>query len=83
MVRVLKFVLAGSTNAGKSSLFKFTFKTKRAIVSDIQGTTRDYIEAHTAIKGVPIRLYDTAGLRDSEDLIEPLVLKNKRINASL
>ncbi|MGD1823151.1 MAG: tRNA uridine-5-carboxymethylaminomethyl(34) synthesis GTPase MnmE [Pleomorphochaeta sp.] len=66
----VKIVLAGSTNAGKSSLFNLLLKQKRAIVSDIQGTTRDYIEAQTVIRGVPVRLFDTAGLRDSSDLIE-------------
>lgn len=66
----IKIVLAGSTNAGKSSLFNLLLKQKRAIVSDVQGTTRDYIEASTQIMGVPLRLYDTAGLRESTDLIE-------------
>lgn len=66
----IKVVLAGSTNAGKSSLFNLLLKQKRAIVSDVQGTTRDYIEASTQIMGVPLRLYDTAGLRESTDLIE-------------
>ncbi len=66
----IKVVLAGSTNAGKSSLFNLLLKQKRAIVSDIQGTTRDYIEASTQIMGVPLRLYDTAGLRESTDQIE-------------
>ncbi len=66
----VKIVLAGSTNAGKSSLFNLLLKQKRAIVSDIKGTTRDYIEAQTAIRGIPVRLFDTAGLRDSSDEIE-------------
>lgn len=66
----VKIVLAGSTNAGKSSLFNLLLKQKRAIVSDINGTTRDYIEAQTVIRGIPVRLYDTAGLRDSNDIIE-------------
>jgi len=66
----VKIVLAGSTNAGKSSLFNLLLKQKRAIVSDIQGTTRDYIEAQTVIRGIPVRLYDTAGLRTSSDVIE-------------
>lgn len=66
----IKVVLAGSTNAGKSSLFNLLLKQKRAIVSEIQGTTRDYIEASTQIMGVPLRLFDTAGLRKSNDSIE-------------
>lgn len=65
-----KVVLAGSTNAGKSSLFNYFLKEERAIVSNIEGTTRDFIESSCTIDGLPIRLYDTAGLRDSSDIIE-------------
>lgn len=65
-----KVVLAGRTNAGKSSLFNALLKENRAIVSDIAGTTRDYIEASCEIDGIPIRLFDTAGLRDADDTIE-------------
>ena len=65
-----KIVLAGSTNAGKSSLFNLLLKQERSIVSPVRGTTRDYIEADLSIEGIPIRLYDTAGLRQSEDIIE-------------
>ncbi|MCR5732629.1 MAG: tRNA uridine-5-carboxymethylaminomethyl(34) synthesis GTPase MnmE [Sphaerochaetaceae bacterium] len=65
-----KIVLAGSTNAGKSSLFNLLMKENRAIVSSIPGTTRDYIEAWSDIRGIPIRLYDTAGLRESADEVE-------------
>ena len=65
-----KIVLAGSTNAGKSSLFNLLMKENRAIVSSIPGTTRDYIEAWSNIRGIPVRLFDTAGLRESEDEVE-------------
>lgn len=65
-----RIVLAGSTNAGKSSLFNLLLKQERSIVSPVRGTTRDYIEADLSIEGIPIRLYDTAGLRQSEDSIE-------------
>lgn len=65
-----RIVLAGSTNTGKSSLFNLLLKQDRSIVSPIRGTTRDYIEADLDIKGIPIRLYDTAGLRQSDDVIE-------------
>ncbi len=65
-----RIVLAGSTNAGKSSLFNLLLKQDRSIVSPVKGTTRDYIEADLSIEGIPIRLYDTAGLRESEDSIE-------------
>ncbi len=62
--------LAGRTNAGKSSLFNLLLKEDRAIVSEIHGTTRDYIESWITIDGIPMRVYDTAGLRDSDNPIE-------------
>ena len=65
-----RIVLAGSTNAGKSTLFNLLLKEERSIVSEIHGTTRDFIEAETVIGGVPARIYDTAGLRESNDAIE-------------
>ena len=66
----VRIVLAGRTNAGKSSLFNAILKEERAIVSDIEGTTRDWLESWVSIKGFPVRLFDTAGLRQTDDLIE-------------
>ncbi len=66
----VRVAIAGRTNAGKSSLFNLFVREDRSIVSDVPGTTRDYIEATTIIDGVPVRLFDTAGLRVSEDTIE-------------
>jgi len=63
-------VIAGRPNAGKSSLFNALLGTERAIVTEIPGTTRDAIEAHTVIEGFPFRLVDTAGLRESAERIE-------------
>ena len=63
-------VLAGRTNAGKSSLFNALLKENRAIVSPRAGTTRDYLEAGCEMDGIPVRLFDTAGLREGEDEIE-------------
>ncbi|MCL2792920.1 MAG: tRNA uridine-5-carboxymethylaminomethyl(34) synthesis GTPase MnmE [Spirochaetaceae bacterium] len=66
-------VLAGKTNAGKSSLFNLFNKRERSIVSEIHGTTRDYIESFLLIGEIPVKLYDTAGLRDAENPVDNLV----------
>jgi tRNA modification GTPase len=71
-------VLAGRPNAGKSSLFNALLGSERALVTEIPGTTRDTIEAFTDIDGWPIRLADTAGLRDSDDRIERLGIEVSR-----
>ncbi|HRR33612.1 MAG TPA: tRNA uridine-5-carboxymethylaminomethyl(34) synthesis GTPase MnmE [Kiritimatiellia bacterium] len=63
-------VLAGRPNAGKSSLLNALLGTRRAIVHDQPGTTRDVIEESVALCGVPVRLMDTAGLRDTQDGVE-------------
>ena len=64
-------VLAGQVNAGKSSLMNAFLGRNRAIVTEKPGTTRDYLEEHTTLAGLPVRLVDTAGLREhSEDSIE-------------
>ncbi|MDC7228373.1 MAG: tRNA uridine-5-carboxymethylaminomethyl(34) synthesis GTPase MnmE [Spirochaetales bacterium] len=62
--------LAGRTNAGKSSLFNLLLREDRAIVSEVHGTTRDYIESWITVKGIPLRLFDTAGLRASDNPVE-------------
>lgn len=78
-------VIAGRPNAGKSSLFNLLLKEDRAIVTDIPGTTRDWIESWVSIEGIPIRLADTAGLRDVPnsaidqiDLVEEIGIKRSR-----
>ena len=63
-------VLAGAPNAGKSSLMNALLGTRRAIVSDVAGTTRDTIEEGLELDGWPVRLVDTAGLRETADVIE-------------
>lgn len=65
-----RVVLCGKTNAGKSSLFNTLLKEERAIVSNIEGTTRDWIESYADFGGIPVRLFDTAGLRKTDDVIE-------------
>lgn len=70
-----KIVLCGKTNAGKSSIFNSLVKEDRSIVSDIHGTTRDWIESWTSFSSIPVRLYDTAGLRETTDKIELIGLE--------
>lgn len=65
-----KVVLLGNTNAGKSTLFNELIQESRAIVSEIKGTTRDYISEYFSHAGVEFQVVDTAGIRESEDLIE-------------
>ena len=66
----IKAVIAGSPNVGKSSLLNALLHKNRAIVTDIPGTTRDIIQDNIIINGLPVTLSDTAGLRESEDIIE-------------
>ena len=63
-------VIAGKPNVGKSSLLNTLLKEKRAIVTSVPGTTRDLIEEVVNINGLPVKLLDTAGIRESEDQVE-------------
>lgn len=71
-------VISGAPNVGKSSLFNALLGRRRAIVTDIPGTTRDALEAVTEADGWPIRLIDTAGLRESVNVIERLGIEISR-----
>lgn len=62
--------IVGYPNTGKSTLFNTLLNRKRAIVSEIPGTTRDYLEEYIYINDIPMKLYDTAGMRESSDIIE-------------
>lgn len=74
----VRVVLAGPPNVGKSSLLNALAGYERAIVTDLPGTTRDHIEVPLALSGVPIRLTDTAGLRESGELIERIGVDRAR-----
>ena len=66
----VKVAIVGKPNVGKSSLLNALIQEDKAIVTEIAGTTRDIVEGHFNLNGVPIYLYDTAGLHESEDKIE-------------
>jgi len=68
----IKTVITGKPNVGKSSLLNRLLDENRALVTDIPGTTRDIIEEYLNINGIPFRLIDTAGIRQSEDYVEQL-----------
>ena len=68
----LTLAIVGQPNTGKSSLFNALLEQDRAIVTDIPGTTRDLVSEVAAIEGIPVRLVDTAGIREGEGLVERL-----------
>ena len=76
----IRTVIIGKPNAGKSSLLNAILREERAIVTEIEGTTRDTIEEFVNINGIPINLIDTAGIRESKDMVEKIgIEKSKKL----
>lgn len=77
----LQTVIIGKPNVGKSSLLNWLLEEERAIVTDIPGTTRDTVEEYLNIDGIPIKIVDTAGIRETGDIVEKMGVEKSRAYA--
>lgn len=74
----LNVVIVGKPNVGKSSLLNALLREKRAIVTEVPGTTRDVIEEYINLDGIPIKIIDTAGIRDTDDIVEKIGVEKSK-----
>jgi len=74
----LQTVIIGKPNVGKSSLLNALLQEARAIVTNVPGTTRDIIEEHLNVRGIPLKIVDTAGIRETEDMIEKMGVEKSK-----